>query len=397
MLGQAVLLAFFLFLRGHQGYGCLDSITNITRISGKLLWLWPSNIQTKDVSFQWKKIQLGSPGGIKILIWNSHNHQNSPKFADDFNNAYYFNASNFALGIKSAKLNDSGLYELEITNSSGAVCTKKFQILILDHVKKPCLQGEWKWEDGMCRLFLYCSVSNDDNVSYALYRGSELILKGRNITDPKNQTDSSSLHTYTCTVSNEVSSANHTLNFTQACQSVPENVPFLPFLVVMVILVILFLCAVTCFCMWDKKRKQSQSGPHESSTVYDYVNDPEVRVNQVGQSGTSRSPSAVQESERGQREADRCLFEEQMPEQKPPGDGGTIYSMIQYKPSDSASQDKYTLYSVIQPSSKSGSKKRKQNPPSNCTVYEEVGKQYFKARSPARLSRRELENFDVYP
>ncbi|XP_052593592.1 natural killer cell receptor 2B4 isoform X2 [Peromyscus californicus insignis] len=377
------------------GWGCSDSTKNITGISGKLLWLQPSNIQTKNVTVRWMMIQPGSPGKKEILTWKNHEHPNSPKFSNGLNNIYYFNTSDFTLGIKSAKLKDSGLYELEITKSSGAVCTKKFQILILDHVEKPHLQGQWVWEDGMCQLSLYCSVSEDDNVSYALYRGSELISELRNFTYLENETDSS-LHTYTCNVSNKVSSASDTLNFSQGCQSVPEKVTFLPFVVIIVILVILFLGAVTCFCLWDKKRKQSQSGPNESSTVYEYVNDPQVRANQVGHSRTSRSPSAVQESERGQREPDRCLFEEQMPEQKPPGDGGTIYSMIQYKPSDSASQDKYTLYSVIQPSKKSGSKKRKQNPPSNCTVYEEVGKQCLKARTPARLSRRELENFDVY-
>ncbi|XP_059137048.1 natural killer cell receptor 2B4 [Peromyscus eremicus] len=377
----------------HQG--CSDSTKNITSISGKLLGLRPSNIQTKNVTVRWMMTQPGSSGKEEILTWKSHEHPNSPKFSNGLNNIYYFNTSDFTLGIKSAKVKDSGLYELEITKFSGAVCTKKFQILILDNVKKPHLHGERKvLADGMCRLSLYCSVSENDNVSYALYRGSELIWKLSNFTGLENQTDSSSLHTYTCVVSNEVSSASDTLNFTQGCQSVPEKVIFLPFVVIIVILVILFLGAVTCFCVWDKKRKQSQSGPNESSTIYGYVNDPQVRANQVEHCKTSRSPSAVQESEKGQREPDRCLFEEQMPEQKPPGDGGTIYSMIQYKPSDSASQDKYTLYSVIQPSRKSGSKKKK--PPSNCTVYEEVGKQCLKARNPARLSRRELENFDVY-
>ncbi|XP_036058338.1 natural killer cell receptor 2B4 [Onychomys torridus] len=397
MLGQAVLLALFLFLRGHQGYDCSESPEDVSSISGNPLWLRPSNIQTKNVTFQWKKIQLDSPRKSDILIWNSRNHQNSPNVANNFSNTYYFNASNFALGIKSAKLQDSGPYQLEITNSSGKLCTKKFQILILDHVGKPYLQGQWKISaDGMCQLSLYCLVSKDDNVSYALYRGSKRISEQRNVTYLENLTDSSSLHTYTCTVSNKVSSANHTLNFTQGCQSVPEKVMFLPFVVIIVILVILLLGAVTCFCMWDKKRKQSQSGPIESSTIYEYVNDPQVRTNQVGHSRTSRSPSAAQESGRGQREPDRCHFEEQMPEQKPPGNGSTIYSMIQYKPSDSAPQEKCTLYSVIQPSRKSGSKKRNQNPPSNCTVYEEVGKQCLKARNPARLSRRELQNFDVY-
>ncbi|OBS73917.1 hypothetical protein A6R68_15546, partial [Neotoma lepida] len=368
MLGQAVLLVLFLFPRGHQGYAfdlicclspepgntspmeknlnillladCSDSPKDVAGVSGKPLLLQPSNIQTKNVSFQWKKIKLDSPGKNEILIRYRHEQQNPPTFSDDFNNTYYFNALDFALGIKSAKLQDSGPYELEITNASGAVCTKKFKILILDHVEKPQLQVQWKtWADGMCQLSLYCLVPKDDNVSYALYRGSKLILKGRNFTDLENQTDSSSLHTYTCTVSNKVSSASHTLNFTQGCQSVPQKFRFLPFVVVIVILVILFLGAVTCFCMWNKKRKQSQSGPKEFSTIYECVKNPHVGMNQVGHSRTSESPSAVRENERGQREPDRCLFEEQMPEQKPPGDGGTIYSMVQYKDRGLAQQD----------------------------------------------------------
>ncbi|KAK7806025.1 hypothetical protein U0070_004733 [Myodes glareolus] len=68
-------------------------------------------------------------------------------------------------------------------------------------------------------------------------------------------------------------------------------------------------------------------------------------------------------------------MQEQTLEQETPRDGGTIYSMIQYK---------------------SGSKKRSQNCSSSYTVYEEVGSQCLHTRNPARLSRRELENFDVY-
>lgn len=43
---------------------------------------------------------------------------------------YGFESENFALSIKSAKLNDSGHYLLEITDQGGIVCTKNFQILI---------------------------------------------------------------------------------------------------------------------------------------------------------------------------------------------------------------------------------------------------------------------------
>ncbi|XP_051042241.1 natural killer cell receptor 2B4 isoform X2 [Phodopus roborovskii] len=362
MLGQAALLVLFLFLRGHQGHGCSDSTVDMVSVSGSPLWLRPSNIQTHILSIQWKKTQLGSPEkSNKILIRYTCN-KTLQYYSNGFNKTYDFNASDLALGIKSAKLQDSGHYELEMTNKIGIICSKKFQILIVDRVEKPHLQGQWKiGTNGMCQLSLDCLVPRDDNVSYALYRGSKLISKLRNLTHLESQTEASSLHTYTCNVSNQVSWEVDTLNITQGCQSVSQK-----------------------------------PSPKNFSTIYEHVKDPQGRRNQVGHSGAPGSPSAVQENGRGQTESNRCHFEEQMPEQKTSGDGSTIYSMIQYKPSDPTPQEKCTLYAVIQPSRKYGSKKRNWNPSSNCTVYEEVGKQYLKAQNPARLSRRELENFDIY-
>ncbi|KAH0500886.1 Natural killer cell receptor 2B4 [Microtus ochrogaster] len=233
---------------------CPDSTEEVAAVSGKPLWLRPSNIQTKNVStIQWKLTLQNSTGKIEIL---KHNKNQNTSFKSI---KYDFNSSNFALGIKSAKLEDSGFYKLEITDCSGRICTKKFWILIIDRVENPDLQGEWKTQaDGMCQLSLYCSVSKDDNVSFALYRGSKLISTQRNFTYLENQTDTSSLHTYTCNVSNKASWASDTRNFTQGCQSVPEKFAFLPLVVIIVILVLLFLCAVTCFCIRNKKRKQSR-------------------------------------------------------------------------------------------------------------------------------------------
>ncbi|CAO2638380.1 Natural killer cell receptor 2B4 [Lemmus lemmus] len=306
MLGQAALLVLFLLLRGHQGHDCSESTEDVAAVSGNPLWLRPSNIQTKIVSIQWKMKLRDSSS--KILI--SYNKNKPPEISNGHNNTYDFNPSDFALGIKSAELEDSGCYELEITNDSGGICTKKFCILILDRVEKPDLHGQWNTQaDGKCLLFLYCSGSKNDNVSFALYRGSKLISTLRNFTYQENQTDASSPYIYTCNVSNKVSWASDTKNFTQDCQSVPPRFRFLPFVVIIVILVLLFLSAVTCFCMWDKKRKQSQSDPKEFSTIYEYVQKPQVRRNQVEHSRASGSLSVVQENGMEQREADRCLFE----------------------------------------------------------------------------------------
>ena len=47
-----------------------------------------------------------------------------------FSDIYGFDDEDFALSIKSAKLQNSGHYLLEITYTNGTVCTKNFQILI---------------------------------------------------------------------------------------------------------------------------------------------------------------------------------------------------------------------------------------------------------------------------
>ncbi|XP_055469257.1 natural killer cell receptor 2B4 [Psammomys obesus] len=392
MLGRIVLLVLFLLLRGHQIEGCSDSYEDLDGVSGKDLCLRPTDIQTKNVSARWKKKQLDS-NEITEIVDLSPPQTKSIKIPS----IYDFEDRDFALVIKSAKPENSGLYWLEITDSSGTTCCKNFQISIFDHVEKPYLKGEWTtWASGTCQLSLYCLVPKDDNVNYTLYRGSTLISRQRNGTHLESQADASGLQTYTCNVSNKVSWAIVTLNITQGCQSVDPKFIFLPFVVIIVILAALFLGAIICFCVWDKKRKQSQFVPKEDLTIYEYIKDPQVMRDQLGHSRASGSSAAVQEDETGQREGDGCLFQEQMLEQKSPGNGGTIYSMIQYKPHDSTSQEKVSIYSEIQPSRKSGSKKRNQNPSSNYTVYEEVGKQSLKAHNPTRLSRRELENFDVY-
>lgn len=45
----------------------------------------------------------------------------------------------------------------------------------------------------------------------------------------------------------------------------------------------------------------------------------------------------------------------------------------------------------------SGSRKRSHSPALGMTIYAEVGKRRPEAQNPARLSRKELEGFRVYP
>ncbi|XP_051004311.1 natural killer cell receptor 2B4 [Acomys russatus] len=377
--------------------GCSEFSEDVLGVSGETLWLKPSNIEAETSSVDWKKT-AGRRTKEVILQWNPSDDKELINTSSKTNNSsYVFKTGDFSLGIQSAKKSDSGHYHLEITDKNGAVCNKKFQVFIFDRVETPQLHHQWKtWANGLCQLSLYCTVPDDNNVTYALYRGDTLISEQRNGTHWENQTDASSLHTYTCNVSNKVSWANHTLSLTQGCQSVLLKFKLLALVVLTVILVTLFLGAIICFCMWAKKRRQSQSSLKENLTIYEYIMDPQVRRDQHRHSRVSGSSPFVQEDERGQRERDNCLYKDQMLEQKSPGNEGTIYSMIQYKPSDSTSQEKCSIYSTVQPCRKSGSEKKNQSTSSSYSVYEEVGKLSLKAHNPARLSRRELENFDVY-
>nr|XP_010346860.1 natural killer cell receptor 2B4 isoform X3 [Saimiri boliviensis boliviensis] len=140
------------------------------------------------------------------------------------------------------------------------------------------------------------------------------------------------------------------------------------FLVIAVILSTLLLGTLACFCVWRRKTKgkPSETSSKEFLTIYEDVKDQKTRRNQV---------------------QDQTFL----------GEGTSIYSMIQSQTSTSTSQEPAcTLYSLVQPSRKSGSRKRSHSPSFNRTVREEIGVSLPKARNPARLSRKELENFDVY-
>ncbi|XP_013377946.1 PREDICTED: natural killer cell receptor 2B4 isoform X2 [Chinchilla lanigera] len=81
----------------------------------------------------------------------------------------------------------------------------------------------------------------------------------------------------------------------------------------------------------------------------------------------------------------------------------TVYEDIkeirrnQYSEPTSQSQESaVTLYSVIQVSQKASFKKRNEDPSCSGTIYDQVGSRPVKAYNPARLSRKELENFKIH-
>ncbi|XP_036679251.1 natural killer cell receptor 2B4 [Balaenoptera musculus] len=373
MLGQALTLTLLLLIKGHRGQGSADHVVGI---SGESVWLRPPSIQIRTYSVKWKMQPYSNSSCFLIHSWKNVSSRSDVGKSlnwtpNHFNNRLSFISENLTLLIMAVQQQDSGLYFLEVTEDTGKVWRHKFQVsvfesLLPDRVEKPQLVERWKVLDrGMCQVTLSCSVSRGGDVSYAWYKGTELIQTPRNLTKLEEQIDVSGLHTYTCNVSNPVSWANHTLQLTQGCLNAHPSFIFLSILVsIVILLTALFLGTLTCFCVRRWKRKQSRK-PEEFLTIYEDVNNVQTRRNQ---------------------------------EQNSPGEGCTIYSMIQSQSSASTSQDNAnTLYSLVQSSWKSGSKKMNHNTSFNKTVYEEVGKRASKAVNPARLSRRELENFCVYP
>nr|XP_054528756.1 natural killer cell receptor 2B4 isoform X2 [Pan troglodytes] len=344
MLGQVVTLILLLLLKVYQGKGCQGSADNVVSISGVPLQLQPNSTQTKVDNIEWKMWLPSQNEYHHILKW-----ENGSLPSNTSNDRFSFTVKNLSLLIKAAQQQDSGLYCLEVTSIFGKVQTATFQVFVFDKVEKPRLQGQGKILDrGRCQVALSCLVSRDGNVTYAWYRGSKLIQTAGNLTHLEEEVDIDGTHTYTCNVSNPVSWESHTLNLTQDCQNAHQEFRFWPFLVIIVILSTLFLGTLACFCVRRRKRKgkQSETSPKEFLTIYEDVKDLKTRRNQSS-APTSQEPA-------------------------------------------------YTLYSLIQPSRKSGSRKRNHSPSFNSTIYEVIGKSHPKAQNPARLSRKELENFDVY-
>uniref|UniRef100_A0A2K5RFG2 CD244 molecule n=1 Tax=Cebus imitator TaxID=2715852 RepID=A0A2K5RFG2_CEBIM len=348
-----IIFCFLLFLLKCQ-LKCQIPADHVVSISGEHLQLQPNSTQMKVENVQWKMRLPSREEFNQIFKWENGLTFNAS------NDRFHFEIESPTLLIKAAQPQDSGFYCLEATYTSGQVLRAAFQVSVFDTVEKPRLQGRGKILDsGRCQVALSCLVSRDGNVTYAWYRGSKLIQTAGNLTYLE-EVDVDGLHTYTCNVSNPVSWESRTLNLTQGCQNARQEFRLWPFLVIVVILSTLLLGTLACFCVWRRKKKgkPSETSTKEFLTIYEDVKERKTRRNQVWRPGG--------------------------------------WGLSQLTSTSTSQEPACTLYSLVQPSRKSGSRKRNHSPSVNRTVHEEIGMSHPKARNPARLSRKELENFDVY-
>lgn len=89
-------------------------------------------MQTEANSVEWKVQLLSKPGFYRILSWK--NGSTKIYYEDwilkDFKNRLTFTIENLTLLIKAAQQQDSGLYILEVTDSSGKVWRRQFQVSV---------------------------------------------------------------------------------------------------------------------------------------------------------------------------------------------------------------------------------------------------------------------------
>ncbi|XP_075396912.1 natural killer cell receptor 2B4 [Tenrec ecaudatus] len=331
---------------------CLSCTEYMIRLSGRNLHLRPcSKLQLGTVdSVKWKvRFHSKSTSHVILTQKNGYVHQES-WVPNHFNKRHIDMKKDLTLFINASQRQDSGIYYLDVTLNSGKINSSQFHVSIFDHVEKPQLQAQEKsLVNGICQVTLSCSVSKDENVSYAWYRGSQLIQASRNRTYQVEQINVGVSQTYTCNASNPVSWAIHTLSLTQGCQNTHQKSTFLLYLMItMVLLSILFFGTLTCFFVCKRKRKQPRPSAEECLTVYEDINNLRVGTNQE---------------------------QEQEQEQNPSGEGSTIYSKLQPQPE---------------------SEMKNHGPSFNSTIYEKVGEIHIRAQNPMRLSRKELQSFQIY-
>ncbi|XP_036199833.1 natural killer cell receptor 2B4 isoform X2 [Myotis myotis] len=329
MLGPA--LAFLvLFLQGRHSpaaSSCPEPLSPdgpVVRPSGTSFCLGPGHTPTAVRSFDWKVRLRSNPSPCVLFTWKNdsrlhHAHRN----ASDCNNRLNFSIKELRLLLKATQPNDSGTYSLEVTFENGTVRTHRFHVSVLDPVGKPELQlleQTAALGSGQCRVTLNCSASGGGDVTYTWYRGGERIPTPRSPFRLEEQVDVNGGHIYTCNVSNPVSWAHQSLQLGQGCGSTPQKLGLLPLLMIILVLILTLLGTLTSVCVWRRGRKPAESGPEASLTVYEDVNHPPGRS---GQSSASTSQETAT-----------------------------------------------TLYSVVLPPGKAGSKKRSHSP----SIYEGVGK-----------------------
>ncbi|XP_045640438.1 CD48 antigen [Ursus americanus] len=188
--------------------GC--SKYQVTAISGSNVSLQISNLSTNYEQLTW----LYSVHQ-KILEWELNKIN---LFNSKFKNRVSLNG-NQALSIVNVQKEDSSTYILRVLKESGKEEEWHISLEVFDPVPQPNIEIQKKQEvNNFCHLQLSCKIP-DQSITYTWYGNSRALATGPQSFMLEVTVNSENHSTsYTCEVSNPVSSKNDTVYFTLPCQ-----------------------------------------------------------------------------------------------------------------------------------------------------------------------------------
>ncbi|TKC48402.1 hypothetical protein EI555_001953, partial [Monodon monoceros] len=152
----------------------------------------------------------------KIVEWESGQLK---YFNTKFKDRVRLDLQSGTLHIHNVQKEDSSTYLLMVLKDPGYEDEWKISLVVLDPVPKPVIEVKKTQEVNKCHLTLSC-VIQDQPVNYTWYAES-LPKESRSSVLEVTHTPQNYSSSYTCQVSNPVSSQNNTVNFTSPCVLVP--------------------------------------------------------------------------------------------------------------------------------------------------------------------------------
>ncbi|XP_054978664.1 natural killer cell receptor 2B4 isoform X2 [Sorex araneus] len=362
---------------GNTNRSASNPVDHIVGFSGEPIWVHPPIPTTGADGVKWEVMLSRDCQQRRLVTWSHSDLRCDNWTQSHFKDRLDVLAQNFSILLKTALPQDSGLYCLEVTNKKGEPNKSNVFVTVRDRVRQPQLgvqsivpNASW------CHLVLNCSVPGANTVNLTWYRDeSQLRWDPGPHTHLRQDVEANSTHVYICNASDAYSWAHSTFFLSPGCAA-PQDTHTQPSLslwlylgVPLLVLILSVLTGVAGVALW--RRGRGHSGAKEES-------------------GEQSPPGPA------------CAQEHSLPEE-----GSTVYSKVQSRNrnqrqnqnqvSASTPQDSEctTLYALVQPSQKRPQGRTPGTPPS-CTIYQEVGRGPPRAQNQARLSRKELRNFEVY-
>ncbi|XP_054978665.1 natural killer cell receptor 2B4 isoform X3 [Sorex araneus] len=317
---------------GNTNRSASNPVDHIVGFSGEPIWVHPPIPTTGADGVKWEVMLSRDCQQRRLVTWSHSDLRCDNWTQSHFKDRLDVLAQNFSILLKTALPQDSGLYCLEVTNKKGEPNKSNVFVTVRDRVRQPQLGVQ----------------SIVPNASWC-----HLVLN--------------------CSVPGA-----NTVNLT-----------------------------------WyrDESQLRWDPGPHthlrqdvEANSTHVYICNASDAYSWAHSTFFLSPGCAGAKEESGEQSppGPACAQEHSLPEE-----GSTVYSKVQSRNrnqrqnqnqvSASTPQDSEctTLYALVQPSQKRPQGRTPGTPPS-CTIYQEVGRGPPRAQNQARLSRKELRNFEVY-